>query len=65
MEINDGSRETYNTSSISKINNTEIDHAKTIDSVMLIYNSIEYSDNFSKTSGYTSLQVIYKFMAIL
>ena len=34
-----------------KINNTEIDNAQYIDMVMPMYNSIEYSDNYSKTSG--------------
>ena len=36
---------------ISKINNTDIDNAKYIDIVMPMYNLIEYSDNYSKTSG--------------
>ena len=36
---------------ISRINNTEIDNAKDIDIVMPMYNLIEYSDNYSKTSG--------------
>ena len=36
---------------ISKINNTQIDNAKYIDNVMPTYNLIEYSDNYSKTSG--------------
>ena len=35
---------------ISRINNTEIDNAKDIDIVMPMYNLIEYSDNYSKTS---------------
>ena len=39
------------TSCISKINNTQIDNAKYIDIVMPMYNLIEYSDNYSKTSG--------------
>ena len=38
------------TNCISKINNTEIDNAKDIDIVMSMYNLIEYSDNYSKTS---------------
>ena len=42
----------------SEINNTEIDSAKYIDIVMLMYNLIEYSDNYSKTSG--SLWQCYK-----
>ena len=36
---------------ISRINNTEIDNAHDIDTVMPMYNLIEYSDNYSKTSG--------------
>ena len=36
---------------ISRINNTDIDNAHDIDIVIPIYNSIEYSDNYSKTSG--------------
>ena len=36
---------------ISEINNKEIDHAKKIDVVMPMYNLIEYSDNYLKTSG--------------
>ena len=39
------------TDCISKINNTEIDNAGYIDIVMPMYNLIEYSDNYSKTSG--------------
>ena len=35
----------------TEINNTEIDNAKNIDIVMPMYNLIEYSDNYSKTSG--------------
>ena len=36
---------------ISDINNTQIDNCKDIDIVMLMYNLIEYSDNYAKTSG--------------
>ena len=39
------------TNCISKINNTQIDHAEYIDIVIPMYNLIEYSDNYSKTSG--------------
>ena len=39
------------TNCISKINNTQIDNAEHIDIVMPMYNLIEYSDNYSKTSG--------------
>ena len=38
------------TNCISKINNTDIDNAKYIDIVMPMYNLIEYSHNYSKTS---------------
>ena len=46
------------TKCISKINDTEIDNAQDIDIVMPMYNLIEYSDNYSKTSG--SLWQYYK-----
>ena len=36
---------------ISKINNTEKDNAQFIDIVMPMYDLIEYSENYSKTSG--------------
>ena len=36
---------------ISEINNTQIDNTKVIDIVMPMYNLIEYSDNYAKTSG--------------
>ena len=39
------------TNCISKINNEQIDNAEYIDIVMSMYNLIEYSDNYSKTSG--------------
>ena len=39
------------TNCISKTNNTQIDNAEYIDIVMLMYNLIEYSDDYSKTSG--------------
>ena len=39
------------TDCISKINNTQVYSARDIDIVMLMYNLIEYSDNYSKTSG--------------
>ena len=43
---------------ISRINNTDIDKAHDIDIAMPMYNLIEYSDNYSKTSG--SLWQYYK-----
>ena len=46
------------TKCISRINNTDIDNAHNIDIVMPMYNLIEYSDNYSKTSG--SLWQYYK-----
>ena len=39
------------TNCISEVNNTQIDNAKDIDIVMPIYNLIEYSDNYAKTTG--------------
>ena len=39
------------TSCIDKINNEQIDNTEYIDIVMPMYNLIEYSDNYSKTSG--------------
>ena len=36
---------------ISNINNAQIDSGRDIDVVMPMYNLIEYSDNYSKTSG--------------
>ena len=35
----------------SETNNTEIDDAKDIDIVISMFNLIEYSNNYSKTSG--------------
>ena len=35
----------------TNINNVEIDHCQDIDIVMPMYNLIEYSDNYAKTSG--------------
>ena len=39
------------TNCINEINNTQIDDAHGIDVVMPMYNSIEYSDAYLKTSG--------------
>ena len=39
------------TNCIIKINSTQIDNAEYIDIVMPMYNLIEYSENYSKTSG--------------
>ena len=39
------------TNCISEINNTQIDNANDIDIVMPMYNLIEYSDNYAKTTG--------------
>ena len=39
------------TNCIREINNTKEDNAKDIDIVMPIYNLVEYSDKYSKTSG--------------
>ena len=39
------------TNRFSEINNTQIHNAKDIDIVMPMYNLIEYSDNYAKTTG--------------
>ena len=39
------------TDCISEINNTQVDSAENIDIVISMYNLIEYSDNYLKTSG--------------
>ena len=39
------------TNCISRINNTQVDDASYIDVVMPMYNLIEYSNNYLKTSG--------------
>ena len=39
------------TNCINEINNIQVDNAKDIDIVMPMYNLIEYSDNYAKTSG--------------
>ena len=39
------------TNCISGINNAQVNNTKNIDSVMPMYNLVEYSDNYSKTSG--------------
>ena len=39
------------TNYISEINNTQADNAKDIDIVMSMYNLIEYSNKYAKTSG--------------
>ena len=36
---------------VIQISSSQVDNAKDLDKMMLIYNSIEYSDNCSKTSG--------------
>ena len=39
------------TNCLSEINNTQVDNAKDIDIAMPMYNLIEYSDNYAKTTG--------------
>ena len=39
------------TNCISEINNMQIDNAKDVDIVMPMYNLIDYSDNYAKTTG--------------
>ena len=36
---------------ISKVDNTQIDNVKDLNVVVLMYNLVEYSDNYSKASG--------------
>ena len=43
---------------ISEINNTQTTNAKDIHEVMQMYNVIDYSDNYSKTSG--GLWLLYR-----
>ena len=38
-------------SCITKINNKFVDHAKDLNVTILMYNLLEYSDNYSMTSG--------------
>ena len=39
------------TNYMREINNTQVDNAKDVNIVMPMYNLIEYSDNYAKTSG--------------
>ena len=39
------------TDCVSEINNTQIDNAKDLDDVMPMYNLLEHSNNYLKTSG--------------
>ena len=39
------------TKCISRTNNNQVDNAQDIDILMRMYNLIEYSDNYSRTSG--------------
>ena len=49
------------TNCISEINNTQIGNAKDIDIVMPMYNLIEYSDNYAKTTEvYGNIVKIYQ-----
>ena len=48
------------TNCISEINNIQVDNAKDIDIVMSMYNLIEHSDSFSKTSGITKKKSKFK-----
>ena len=41
---------------IPEKNNTQVDTTKDLDVVLPIYNLIEYSDNYLKTSGISILQ---------
>ena len=43
--------EIINLTEITEVNNTKIDNGKDLDVVILMYNLIEYSDNYSKASA--------------
>ena len=49
--VNNTNKKVPFTNCISKINNTQIDNVEYFDIVIPIYNLIEYSYNYSKTSG--------------
>ena len=55
------------TDSISEINNTQINNAKDIDVVMPMYNLMEYSYSYSKTSGSfgNTVKIIQQIMVAL
>ena len=53
------------TNCISKINNTQIDNAEYIDIIMPMYNLIEYSDNYSKTSGSLMMEILLILMVLM
>ena len=46
------------TKCISRTNDTDIDNAHDIDIIMPMYNLIEYSDNYSKTTGSLYLDIV-------
>ena len=46
---------------MSEIHNTQVDDAQDIDLVMSMYNSIEYSDVYSKTSVTATLYITTRF----
>ena len=50
--------EIINLTEITEVNNTKIDNGKDLDVVILMYNLIEYSDNYSKASA--SLYQFYR-----
>ena len=56
------------TSCATKINNTQVDDAQDIDIVISMYNLIEYSNTYQKTSGNTieinQLQIIIAILLI-
>ena len=47
-------------SCISKINNTLIDNAEDLDVVMPMYNLVEYSKNYAKTSVWFSMELLQR-----
>ena len=58
------------TNCISKVNNTQVDNAHDIDVVMPMYNLIEYSDTYSKSSEslwqyYITILLIFRLIIIV
>ena len=47
---------------ISEINNTQVDNAKDFDIVMSMYNLIEYSDNYAKTTRSLCQMIIWQIL---
>ena len=53
------------TNCLSKTNNSQTDDAEYIDIIMPMYNLIEYSDNYSKTSGSLMMEILLILMVLM